>query len=93
MLPGYASSVALGLNDQGDAVGYAYAPLGNQAPFSPCLWPAGASAAINLNDRLIPGAGWALAVASDINAAGAIVGWGAHPGALTAHPLLLQPAS
>ena len=41
----------------------------------------------DLNDRLDPGLGWELRVASDINARGWIVGFGAHDGRIRAYRL------
>lgn len=67
-LGGYSGSMAYGINDSGQVVG------GTDWSQRAFLWQDGFM--YDLNDRLLPGSGWTLYEARDINNAGQIVGWG-----------------
>lgn len=81
----FAESSALDVNNTGLIVGHAKGPAGTTA----FLHLAGGW--LNLNSRLIDGAGWWLESATAINDRGVIVGTGVLDGA--ARAFLLEPAS
>jgi len=79
---------ALGINSQGQAVGYAISPLGLD-PFA-LFWDS-SSLATNLNKVSLDSPGWTLQKAYAINDAGQIVGSGQLNG--QTHAYLLTPVS
>jgi hypothetical protein len=92
VLPGYAGSVALGVNRGGDVVGFTHHVLDpTLPPTRACLWSAGANEAITLDDTLPLQSPWRLLSAFDLNDAGEIVGSGWPGATLLDHPYLLQP--
>jgi probable HAF family extracellular repeat protein len=72
--PGGDSSVALAVNSNGVAVGYASLPTGGEA----CVFVDSGRGRVaqNLNDMIGPRGGWVLRQATGINDRGQIVGWG-----------------
>jgi hypothetical protein len=91
-LPGYAGSVALGINRSGDVVGFAHHVLDPMLPPTrACLWLAGATDAIALDDTLPLQSPWRLRSAFDINDASDIVGSGWSGADRRDRPYLLQP--
>jgi uncharacterized membrane protein len=97
-LPGYANSVAVGINNAGQVIGYATNtrpylshlasrdPLGIAEPF---LYQNGVMT--NLNDALPPNSGWLLQSALAINDLGQIVGVGTHDGQTEGYVLVIDP--
>ena len=83
---GGGCSIAAGLNNQGNVVGWAHTSENRQHAF---LYRQGAMH--DLNDLIPPDSSWELTYASDINAAGQIVGWGVING--QQHGFLLTPRS
>lgn len=67
--PGYSSSVAVRLNDRGDAVGYSYAP-GNPGPVEATVWHGTEPIAVGFPP------GNRTSIASGINARGVVAGGG-----------------
>ena len=83
--PADGSSRAHGINAAGVVVGYAQAPTPTTWAF---VYEDGSM--LNLNDLALPGHGWQLQEAWDINDAGQIVGLGKNPANMT-HGFLLTP--
>lgn len=77
-------SGALGVNNHGQAVGWAGT---NDSDVRAFIWSD--DQMVNLNDLIAPGSGWVLSRANDINDAGEIVGYGTVNG--QAHGFLLTP--
>jgi len=71
---GAVSSVAVAVNDHGDAVGYM--TFGTSYPQQQRAFIATRGQVFDLNDLLPPGSGWVLEVAHSINNSGQIVGVG-----------------
>ncbi|HZT97085.1 MAG TPA: hypothetical protein VFB34_09640 [Chloroflexota bacterium] len=73
-LPGFADSLAYGVNGSGWVVGTCLTPKTRRA----FLWHSGSIRAL---DSMLPGrSGWDLTVATAVNSKGQIVGYGAHHG-------------
>jgi probable HAF family extracellular repeat protein len=83
-LPGGSSSIAHGINDSGQVVGWADTSGGNWHAF---LYSNGAMADLN---ALVPASGWTLENANAINDSGQIVGYGINPSGST-DAFLLTP--
>ena len=85
-LPGYENSVALGMNNSGQVVGFASLP----APVRKAFLYDHRTGVISDLTQLIPASsGWQLIDAFDINDDGQIVGRGLNGGAM--HAFLLTP--
>jgi probable HAF family extracellular repeat protein len=82
---GGAGSVARGVNDKGQVVGFSFTAAGDIHAF---LWERGTMR--DLNDLIDAGTGWVLENATAIDGAGRIVGAGVHNG--KTRGFLLRPA-
>jgi probable HAF family extracellular repeat protein len=81
-LPGFESSAAADINDQGQIVGSASGVDGNPNIQAAFVWQNGVMT--DLNELIPPGDNITIRVASAINNAGQITGWGTSDGSETA---------
>ncbi|HEV2293705.1 MAG TPA: DUF3466 family protein [Tepidisphaeraceae bacterium] len=89
-LPRGISSTAHALNHAGVVVGTATVPFGQSFTYHAFVWNGVGGGGISDLNSLVPhDSGWTLVVASDINSAGQIVGWGVRDG--QRHGFLLTP--
>jgi len=82
-------SLAYGINDRGQVVGYAYTDAsGGHAVYNAFLY-SGSGPMLDLNNLIDPASGWTLTGATGINDSGQIVGYGTHSG--QEHTFLMTP--
>jgi probable HAF family extracellular repeat protein len=77
-LSGHNYSIAYGINNAGQVVGYSRSNTADSD--RAFLWQRGGLGMKNLNDLIAPGSGWTLHSAEWINESGKIVGWGTLSG-------------
>ncbi len=86
-LPGHRFAQATSINEEGYSVGYSR-PLSYQGDPRAVLWTK-SGRIIDLNDKIVPGTGWVLEIASQINHFGYIAGSGIYNGKVRA--FMLKP--
>ncbi len=89
-LPGFVSSEAMGINNDGDVVGHSVSNWGSGQQIHAFICPAGAQMQ-DLNGLIPANSGWELTWASAINDKGEIAGTGMYNGRRNAY--LLTPTS
>ncbi len=91
-LPGYTNTVARGINNSGQVVGYAWLPTNETQPFHRAfLYDMLSETLTDLNTLIDPMSGWVLFAAFEINDAGQIVGRGLISGEMHAFVLMPNP--
>lgn len=76
---GHAESEATGIDGSGNVVGFSRIYVGTTSSATRAtIWPAGGTAAVDLNTLIDPNSGWVLEWATAVNESGMIVGFGTY---------------